>query len=193
MGKQPMLTNLGSSVQRSLMTFRLERQIYALPIEPIVQIVEMVAITPIPQVNHAVEGVVNYHGVTVPVINLRRCLGLPAIPFGLEMHIVIVETGGRTVGLIVDQVLDVLLLANGEVARPDAILPQGLNAATPLQGVVHTGGGTVLVLDPDGLFSCQQAQSLVDALDISPKVAVVGGASREPQGQIPIPENTVAR
>ena len=175
MSKEPTLTNLGSSVQHSLMTFRLDRQIYALPIEPIVQIVEMVAITPIPQVNHAVSGVINYHGLTVPVMNLRRYLGLPAIPFGLDMHIVVVETGGRTVGLIVDQVLDVLELADGQVARPDAILPQELNTATPLQGVAYTGGETVLVLDLDGLFVLQQAQAF-DLLSARPDAPVVEGA-----------------
>ena len=60
------------NARRSLVTFRLGQQKYALPIEPIERIVEMVAVTPIPQVDHSVEGVINYHGKTVPAVNLRR-------------------------------------------------------------------------------------------------------------------------
>jgi chemotaxis signal transduction protein len=53
---------------QKLVAFRSGRQRYALPVAPVVQIVEMVAITPIPQVNGSVEGVINYHGQAVPAI-----------------------------------------------------------------------------------------------------------------------------
>jgi purine-binding chemotaxis protein CheW len=141
---------------------------YALSIESVVRIVEMVAITPIPRTNYAVEGVVNYHGETVPVVNLRRYLGLQIVPFGLDTHIIVVQIGdeGRMAGLIVDQVLDVLECSEAQIASPGDILPKGLGEAPMLRGVVHTSQGVVLVLDVENLFSAQHAQAWAQALDV---------------------------
>jgi purine-binding chemotaxis protein CheW len=141
---------------QNLVTFRLGRQVYALPIAPIAQIVEMVAITPVPGVNGSVEGVINYHGQSVPAIDLRHHLGLPVGALGVDMHIILARVSERTIGLIVDEVLDVLELPGAQIAHPDDILPQGSSGDSLLRGVAHTAQGTVLLLDPDHLFTPRQ-------------------------------------
>jgi purine-binding chemotaxis protein CheW len=143
---------------RNLVTFQLDRQTFALPIETIVQIVEMVMITPVPQVNHSVEGVINVHGTTVPVINLRRHLGLPEIKLQLHTPIILVQTGERMVGLIVDQMADVLNVSAGQITNPTDILPDGLGDAPLLQGLMHTPKDTVLLIDLNRLFSLDRAR-----------------------------------
>ena len=146
----------------SLVSFRLGEQLYALPIEPVVQIVEMVAITPIPNVSASVEGVINYHGTTIPVINLRRYLGLPQVPIGLDMHIVIIRVAGRTIGLLMDSVLQVLDVDEEQIAPAGDILPDEMGEVRILRGVLNTDDAkVVLVLNLDHLFSAQQVQALV--------------------------------
>ncbi|MGD9099239.1 MAG: chemotaxis protein CheW [Anaerolineae bacterium] len=151
------------SDQRNLVTFRLDQQLYALPIEPIVQIIEMVTITPIPQIEGAVEGVINVRGTPVIVVNLRRHLGLPPVHLQLRTPIILAQVGGRMVGLIVDQVIDMLSLSSGQITRPDDFLPQELSEMPLLQGLAHTPDGTVLLLDLEHLFQPQQVQSLARA------------------------------
>jgi purine-binding chemotaxis protein CheW len=151
------------SDQRNLVTFRLDQQLYALPIEPIVQIIEMVTITPIPQIEGAVEGVINVRGTPVIVVNLRRHLGLPTVRLQLRTPIILAQVGGRMVGLIVDQVIDMLSLSSDQVTRPDDFLPQELSEMPLLQGLAHTPDGTVLLLDLEHLFQPQQVQSLARA------------------------------
>ena len=146
------------SAMRNLVAFQLDRQTYALPIEPIVQIIEMVAITPIPQVNPAVEGVINVRGTAVPVINLRCQLGLPEAKLQLHTPIILVQTGERMVGLIVDQVADVLNISADQITRPKDMLPDGLSDAPLLQGLMHTSQGAVLLLDLEHLWASKPAQ-----------------------------------
>lgn len=146
------------SAIRNLVTFRLDRQTYALPIEPIVQIIEMVTITPIPHVNHSVEGVINVRGMTVPVINLRRHLDLPEVKLQLHTPIILVQTGERMVGLIVDQVADVLNVSASQVARPTDVLPDEMGDAQLLQGLIQTPQGAVLLLDLAHLFASDRAK-----------------------------------
>lgn len=164
-------SNPGSSNgQRDLVAFRLDRQTYALPIEPLVQIIEMVTITSVPQLDSSVEGVINMRGVAVPVVDLRRHLGLPQAPLQLRTPIVLVQVGQWTVGLIVDEVLDVLKLSGGRVARMTDILPEGLGEAPVLQGLAHTADGTVLLLDPEHLFRASDKQALAQAVETLPQV-----------------------
>ncbi len=156
------------SHQQSLVTFRLERQIYALPIEPIVRIIEMVTITSLPQVGGSVEGVINMHGRAVPVINLRRHFGFEAAPFGLRTPIIILKVGKQTFGLIVDEVIDVLNLSPQQVSRVAEILPAGVEEEPILDGILHDEGHAVLLLNVQHLFTSQQVKMLSHAMAILP-------------------------
>lgn len=164
------MTNLSRvdnlSDQQSLVTFRLDQQVYALPVEPIVQIIEMVAITPVPRVHPAIQGVINVRGAPVLVVNLRRHVGLPETHMQLRTPIILVQAGTRMMGLIVDQVIDMLDLSTKQITHYDDILPQELGATSLLQGVAHTANGTVLLLDLERLFRRQQ-QALAQATTTS--------------------------
>jgi purine-binding chemotaxis protein CheW len=160
-----------SSDQRDLMAFRLGNQTYALPIEPIVRIIEMVTITPIPQVSKMVEGVINVQGEAVIVIKLRRQFGLPEVPLGLRTPIIIVQVGEQKFGLIVDEVIDVLNLMGGQVVRVADIMPDGVGEVPILEGLAHVEDDTVLVLDIEHLLLPGQAQALVEVAANLPEVA----------------------
>jgi purine-binding chemotaxis protein CheW len=149
----------------NLVTFRLEDQLYALPIEPVVQIIPMVTITRVPQIRGPVEGVINVRGAAVPVVDLRRHLDLAKAHIGLHTPIILIRVEGRVVGLIVDDVLDVLHVPESRVARSIDMLPEGLGETPVLQGMVYTPEGPVLMLDCEHLFLPGQAQILAQAAE----------------------------
>ncbi len=177
------MSESGSDTIRHLVTFRLDRQMYALPLELIAQIVEMVTITPIPQVNHSVEGVINVRGTPVPVVNLRRHLGLPETKLQLHTPILLVRTGERLIGLIVDQVADVLNVSAGQITCPTELLPDGLSDAPLLQGLVHTSQNAVLLLDLERLFSSERAK-LVQAAVTLPAAGALAGNGKKGQTEL---------
>ena len=59
-------------------------------------------------------GVTNLRGVIVPIVDLRHLLRMPAV-VGPETVVVIVNVAGRTVGLVVDSVSDVVALRREQV------------------------------------------------------------------------------
>ncbi len=135
----------------------------------------MVTIKPIPQIDHVVEGVINVHGAPVPVINLRRYLGLSPTPLQLHTPIILAQiddptalpnksAGQQIVGLLVDEVLDVLGLPTDEINSVASILPEGLDRAPILLGLAQTQAGIALVLDLGYLFSTDQAKALAQAI-----------------------------
>jgi len=154
----------GSSVRSAaemqhVLAFNLAQRMYALPLAAVVQIIPMVALTPVPQMPPAVEGLMNFRGKAVPLINLRRYLGLPECALALHTPIILLMVEGRTVGLIVDAVIDVLQIDAQQVIHLTEIMPEGLGDAPILQGIVHTPSGTLLVLNLQQLFAAGQAQT----------------------------------
>src|SRR5262245_21471826 len=61
-----------------LFVFRLAEQHYALPLLTVERVLPMVAVSPLPQAPSLTLGVINLHGLVVPVLDLRRRFGLPA-------------------------------------------------------------------------------------------------------------------
>lgn len=132
----------------------------------------MVTITPIPQLGSVVEGVINVHGVAVPVINLRRHFGLPDVAWGLRTPIILVQIGEQTFGLIVDEVIDVLDMSADHVSRVADILPDVMSEEPIIRGVVHIEGETVLLLDVEYLLSPAHMHVLLQAMTVLPNAAV---------------------
>lgn len=157
----------GSDVQGHVLVLRLDRHRLALPAEAVVQIIPMVTITPVPQLPTAVAGVINVHGSVVPVVNLGYHLGLASCTCELYTPIILVTLGEHTVGLIVDEVLDVVGLAAGLALPADKMLPEGLREAPVVQGLADVGDGLVVILDPCHLFEPDQAQLLAEAVEVA--------------------------
>jgi purine-binding chemotaxis protein CheW len=165
--------------QQGVVAFRLDNQTYAVPIESVVRIIEMVTITPIPQMSSVVEGVINAHGASVPVINLRRHFGLPDVAWGLRTPIILVQISAQTFGLIVDEVIDVLGLSLDQVSQVANILPEVLSEEPIIRGVVHIEGNTVLLLDVEYLLSPTHMQALLRVVKTLPQPEIEPASNDE--------------
>jgi purine-binding chemotaxis protein CheW len=100
---------------RQFLTFLLDGQEYGLDIFKIREIRGYSPITPIPNVPPHIRGVMNLRGTILPVIDLRMRFQLPAVEYNRFTVIVIATIRDKTVGLLVDAVSDVLVIA------PDAM------------------------------------------------------------------------
>lgn len=117
----------------------------------VVQQMEMIEhITPVPNAPDFVEGVVFLRGQVIPAINLRRRFGFPKIPYDLRTRLIVVRTGGRTVGLIVDSAREFVPLDPATIQPP----PEGVAGLSGhyLAGIATLGERLVLILDPDAVI-----------------------------------------
>ncbi len=101
--------------ETQLVAFRLGSQEYALPIENVVQVTRIVAITPTPEPSDYVKGVINLRGKVVPVIDTRRRLGMRVRPYDLDTQLLIARHDGHVIALLVDAVSEVLSLPTGSI------------------------------------------------------------------------------
>ena len=126
-----------------IVTFRLNGQLYALPLQYVERAVRMVAVTPMPDAPAGVLGIINMAGTLAPVLDLRSCLGLRAKAPGVNDRLLIAKVQGQTVALAVDEVCAVLELPVQQFEMSFAAHPQSHPAATAIQ----EKGSVIFLLD----------------------------------------------
>ena len=140
----------------NVVTFRLGEYACGMPIESIVKILNVVKITPIPELKGEIEGIIEVDGGVVPVISLRQYFSLPGLPFHIESPIIVATTGGNKIGLVVDQVLDVVFQPSSDISQQGDTVPPEFGMMPLLKGVVQSDGGPVYLLAPDCLYTPRQ-------------------------------------
>lgn len=134
---------------RQLVAFRLDEAAYGFAIERVREILQMVEITPAPDAPVQVRGAINVRGTVVPILDLRTILGLADRPYDASTPIILVETSGRLVGLAVDDVSDVVTVAEDCVDTATKDYPLGGRLAA----VCKLKDEMLFVLDPDKLVA----------------------------------------
>ena len=127
--------------------FRIQNNEYALPVTHVAEVVRMVALKTLPDAPIWLAGLVNLRGHVIPVMDLRRRLHLDAPPPESNTPILIVQTGNRQFGVIVESLVEVTDL-------PDANLEQVEVADIPqfaVQQVAHWERRVIMILAADKL------------------------------------------
>lgn len=136
------------------LTFELGGEHFGIAILRVQEIRGWSAVTPIPKTPDDIQGVLNLRGTVVPIIDLRRRLGLPGGDPGPTTVIVVANVlagdNERPVGLVVDAVSDVRDVGAEELrAAPDF---GGSVDVRYLSGMAALGERMLLLLDIDRLL-----------------------------------------
>jgi purine-binding chemotaxis protein CheW len=124
---------------------RIGRETFGIPIGMVREIVRVPEITSVPNAPDYIEGVINLRGRIVPVVDLRKRFREVVAAPNKKNRIVVVELGGRPIGLIVNSASEVLKIPPSEIEAPHAVFQEGeLNYIT---GVGKIRGRLVILLD----------------------------------------------
>ncbi len=101
--------------QRQLLTFSLDNEEYALDIESIREIIKPREITEIPRMAEHVLGILSLRGQVIPVYDLKRRLRLGRSETGANARIIVCQHGELVVGLLVDNITQVVKISKDGV------------------------------------------------------------------------------
>ncbi len=159
MTNQYLAENLASLIR--LVLLKVDRQTYALRLEAVDRTIRMAEITPLPGAPDAVEGVINIQGEVVPVVSIRRRLGLAHRSIEAADSLVVARAGNRRLAIIAESVMGLIecpadsVVGAGDIAR----------GIQHIEGVLKTGEGLVLIQNLERFFSLAEEQSLDLALE----------------------------
>jgi len=147
------------------LTFMLDREVFAIGILAIKEIIEYGSLTVVPMMPEYVRGVINLRGSVVPVVDLAARLGKTPTQVTKRTCIVIVEVqadGGRQdIGVIVDAVNAVLDIPASDIEPAPAF---GANVRTDfIHGMGKVNGRFVIVLNASQVLTADGALAAVHA------------------------------
>jgi len=149
-------------------TLGIDHEVFAVPVDTVVEILDMRPMFRLPEAPPYLAGLIDVRGRSVPVIDLRVKLGLPATAATETTRILVLEITieGRplALGLIADRVFEVMALDVRQVEAPPDI---GVKWRSDyISGVGRRAGGFVIIFDLPRLFSSADAM-LVGAQNAS--------------------------
>ncbi|MCK4577873.1 MAG: chemotaxis protein CheW [Candidatus Marinimicrobia bacterium] len=144
---------------RQLVIFQLGEGSYGLDIQFVREINRLSKVTPVPSAPGFIEGIINLRGTIVPVVNLGLRFGLSETARSKDSRIVVIESEGHTLGMVVDQVSEVLRLAADDVDPASNMTSSGIDVEF-LEGVGKVGERLILLLNPNKLFTAEEKAQL---------------------------------
>jgi purine-binding chemotaxis protein CheW len=161
-------TEASSQGLQQVLCFALAGEAYALPILKVREIQAQATLTRIPKAPAYMPGVINLRGAIVPILELRHRFSLGEAPEDTRPVIVIVEVQGRTLGIRVDSVSDVLDLDPAAIRPAPELGTQsalGREFIAGLASLPGAGGSDamLILLDLDRLLSDSELLALESA------------------------------
>jgi purine-binding chemotaxis protein CheW len=131
--------------EEQLVAFHLSDEVYGIDIAAIHEIIRLQEVTQVPRTSDDIEGIINLRGKIVPILNLRRRLGLTSNERTPKSRVIVVDVDQVTVGLEVDSVIGVLRLSENRIEQPNEMM--GAIDADCVRGVGKTEDNLVILLN----------------------------------------------
>jgi len=138
--------------------FLLNEQIYGIEVPKIKEVVSYRKITPLPNMVGFIKGIINLRGVVLPVFDLRAKFNLSETTYTPFHIIIVMEISGRAMGVIVDEISDVVELSPDEVQAPSNLPPDV--QAEYIKGIGKKEHELIVLLDVDRLLSTEELEIL---------------------------------
>lgn len=156
---------------QTYLTFKLNKELYAIDAFRVFEISEVKEITEIPGAPAYMKGVMNLRGDAIPVIDIKLKFGLHAINIEKETCIVVlhVEIEGEPLqlGVMVDSVEEVLEIKKSQILPPPSIGSK--YKSKYIDGIANVGEKFIMQLNIDNVFTFDE---LLNIKDISAENAI---------------------
>lgn len=133
--------------RKTLVVIRLGADRYGVPITAVREIQRVSCVTAVNTAPAFISGVINLRGVILTLLDVRVFFGLDPAPVGEDARILIAEGGDMVVGILVEQVEEIVEVPSAEI-KPPLASAKGI-AEDYVAGIVALGGQMVVLIDLD--------------------------------------------
>lgn len=141
-----------------LVVFTIGTEEYGIEVNQVQEIIKLLPITRVPRSPDFIEGAINLRGNVIPVVNVHHRLGLEKRENTEKTRIIVVEVQRNSVGLIVDQVLEVLYLSQSAFEPPT--VAGNLTNVAFIKGIGKLNGRLILLLDLEALLDLKRPEAV---------------------------------
>jgi purine-binding chemotaxis protein CheW len=149
------MDNLSSNNINSYLTFKLGDEAFAAHVSKVLNILEMVRITKVPDMPDYMRGVINLRGNVLPVVDTRLKFNMPIVEDSVNTCIVVLEISIEdkivNIGAIVDAVQEVIEIEPNQIKDIPSLGKRYRSEF--IQGMVERDNHFIMILDMDKIFS----------------------------------------
>jgi purine-binding chemotaxis protein CheW len=138
------------AIKRQLVIFRIGSEEFAIDIIHAKEVVVRGEVTKVPGTASFVEGVMNLRGSLLPVMDLRKRLRARPTASPAETRIMVVNLGGKLIGLIVDAASEVIRVGDEAIEPPPDLITE--SEIGYVEGVVNLRGRFITLIDLRRVF-----------------------------------------
>ncbi len=158
----PEATEAEGTGTMQLVSFRLAQEEYGIEITKVREIILMGEITRVPQTPDYIRGLINLRSTVIPIVDLRFRFGLAKDEQTDETRIMVVNVAGKTIGIVVDAVSEVLRISQDQTAPlPPTVAGLGREYLT---GLVKLESRLLILLDIDKILGEEETAALEAAV-----------------------------
>jgi len=143
---------------RSYIIFRLGPEEFGVDIENVVEIFKPQKVYEVPEMQDYVPGVISIRGSVIPLIDLRKRFGLKPSP--KKERTVLVRTSAETLGLIVDEIKEIIAFEAEEISKPPTIFKGLASDYMVGLGKKEDEDGVMILLNLDNILSGEERMLL---------------------------------
>jgi purine-binding chemotaxis protein CheW len=151
------------------LSFVLGEEEYGLEILKVQEINGMMGITRVPRTPHYVRGVINLRGRVIPIVSLRQKFQMPVIDDTEKTCIIVVQVAYQdsevTMGIIVDEVSEVLNITDGQIEPPPSF-GGGMEEADFITGMGKLENKVVILLDIDRVLNGVEMDAVMQTTNV---------------------------
>ena len=136
---------MSSEIENKYVIFKLDQEYYGLPIDSVISIEKTGQTTRIPNAPEYIKGVTNLRGEVIPVIDLRKKLGMRTKDLDRNSRVIVVSSNEIFAGLIVDTSSEVLEIDKENIDKPPT--NENDEYIEYINGIGKTGERLIILLD----------------------------------------------
>ncbi|MBZ4653329.1 MAG: cheW2 [Peptococcaceae bacterium] len=144
---------------QQFVVFKLHTEEYGVDIKNVQEIVHMQEITRVPQSSEFVEGIINLRGRIIPVVDLKKRFYGVKTETGDNTRIIVIDLGNQVLGIIADEVSEVLRLNETMIAPTPAIIMQ-MSSGNGVKGIGKMEDRLLILLDLTKAFSLEEKEQI---------------------------------
>lgn len=141
------------------LTFALGNESYGIEIKYVTEIIGIQPITEVPELPEYIKGIINLRGKIIPVMDVRLRFKKPSKEYNDRTCVIVVDIDEVSIGLIVDNISEVITIQDSEIAAPPEVSKNGNKY---IKGIGKVGSDVKLLLDSNKLLNDEEVNNLAN-------------------------------
>ncbi len=141
-----------------IVCFRIGNEEYGIDILQAQEILKVLKVTKLPKSEDYILGVMDLRGKIIPIVDLGKKFGIMA-SISDALRAIVVNIGGKQVGLAIDSVSHVVKVNSSEIEPPPPVVVKGISGKY-IMGIAKVNESLVIILDVNRIFTDEEILSL---------------------------------